>query len=187
MIKWILPLLWSSTLFAQGFMNGNEFTSYELRGNLFLTCYGPNGQQTTVRKLCAQSALLPTHQDYFVTETKIDGDRVRLKNISEKGNNFDRTVYYNKERQRTHRKVNLWAQYRGERGLLNEGYNLIAYEFQNKNKDLLLQGQLEVNVENGGGRICPDGRDYSYDTYDCYYGDARQFCERYFEWNNYCD
>ena len=107
--------------------------------------------------------------------------------MSGKGNDFDRTVYYNKERQRTHRKVNLWGQYWGERGLLNMGENIIAFEFQNKNKDLLLQGQVDVNVEDGGGRVCRDGRDYSYNLYDCYQGDAREFCERYFEWNNYCD
>ena len=187
MIKWILPLLWSSTVFAQSFSSGNEFTAYELRGSLFLTCYGPNNY-VTVRKTCAKSTLLPVVRDYFETEQKLNGDRVRLKNISEKGNNYDRTVYYNKEEQRTHRRINLWAEYRGERGLLNIGENRIAFEFANKNKDLLLQGQVEIVVEDGGGRVCRDGQDVSYNYNDCFSSNnAREYCERYFEMGNYCD
>lgn len=186
MMKWILPLLWSSTVFAQGFLNGNEFTSHNLRGDLYLTCYG-NGQRVTVRKRCQKSALLPVAQDFFLTSEKIDGDRVRLKNVSDKGSDFDKTVYYDKDKQRTHKKVKLWGEYWGEEGLLNQGLNNIAYEFQNSNKEQLLQGQLEINVEDGGRRFCRDGQDVSYNLSDCYYHDNdRYFCERYFEWNRYC-
>jgi hypothetical protein len=181
MLALVLTLLSSGSIYAAGFQTGDEFVSTEIDGDLTVQCR-EGGNFDTAYFTCAANVLDPVEFDYFVTESQVDFNEVTLKNNVE-GEDVKQTRGYNKNKNRSSNRFNLWIWSLTQTPILNVGENTIAYELK-KSGRIVESGNFDVKVSVGQPRTCRRGFINSPRMSDC---QNKSFvCADYFRQNNYC-
>lgn len=177
-----------SAPFAQaeiGLKHGNDVTAVLSRGSLTLQCQDSmHGGPTMGLFNCEQDLLIPGDFDYFVGPERIQGNQLTLTATHEDGSTRTKNLGYDSAKGQSSDTINLWIYTVLQRPLLDGGLNKVSYSISYKGQQTA-RGEFNVNVKNGGVKTCSHrGFYFSYNSNDCQNGG--NFCQRYFQENNYC-
>ena len=166
-----------------GFESGEDFTSLQIQGRLYVDCPGTDGPAFGSTS-CNLDFLNPTGFTAFVGP-KLDADKVSLEATYENGSTSKlQYLLYNSKTGISTQKINLWANTVFQRPFLKFGKNLVEFKLLKKGK-MLEKGTFTVNVSDGGFKTCPRSGYYtSPSSNDC--SSPQLLCNRYFNENNYC-
>ncbi len=174
----------SNNVTASGsFESGEEFTSLQIQGRLFVDCPGADGPAFGSTN-CNLDYLNPTGFTAFVGP-KIESDKVSLEATYENGSTSKiQYLPYNYKNGVSTQKINLWTNTVFQRPFLKLGKNSVEFKLFKKGK-IVEKGNFTVNVLEGGFKTCPRSGYYTSPTSaDC--SSPQLLCNRYFNEHNYC-
>ena len=167
---------------AASFQGHTRFTANPVWGHLSIKCR--EGGTTDWRYVtCEDVRLAPFEYGYFEAEKGLDATEVHLTSQRADGKTIDKKVGYDSAKGRSEKRVNLWIATLLQTPLLDVGDNKIDYQLINDD-EVKGSGQLNVTVEVGEVKQCPDYNEYSNSLRDCRF--INMTCSRYFQRFNYC-
>ncbi|PIS11865.1 MAG: hypothetical protein COT73_01595 [Bdellovibrio sp. CG10_big_fil_rev_8_21_14_0_10_47_8] len=181
-LVFIFSLLSVHSAKAVGFGAGDQFSATLLVGDLMVYCRSFEGFQVA-HFSCRGDLLEPTNQDYFYGPQGLTADKVFLTATREDGSQKNKSSKYDSQKGRSKDRFNLWIWTLLQKPLLDDGRNMISYEFKKGNQSVA-QGQLVVTVSRMPSKQCPSGSYNSGVSQDC--ENQITSCDRYFAQNNYC-
>lgn len=183
----LLSLIGMSLLFvaqaqAASFQGQTQFTAAELNGRLHVVCRDSNRQENRII-YCRSYTLDPFEAGYFTYDTPVMADKVKLRSERADGKIVEKESGYNSELGRSDKRFNLWIVTLFQTPLLDPGLNNINYQLF-KYDQLVTEGQVQVQVNLGAARTCPDDTEFANNETNCEF--LERFCDRYFYRHNYC-
>ena len=135
--------LFATTSSAAGLAGGDTYESHTVRGDISVTCFTNEGT-TRARFSCGSSYLAPGNFDYFVTDSEVDADKVKLYYKNSRGKTKSKSSKWKGTRSKS--RFNLWVWSLTQRPMLNDGENNISYNFSSGGGG----GGRVINIPNYG-------------------------------------
>lgn len=178
----LLALLLGDFSFAQGLSIGNNLQTYNVIGDLVVTCESSDFRDTQTFT-CRDTVLEPASYAYFIGAKDNGATSVQLVSTRNDGSTRSRSLSYNSATGKSSELANLWMSTLLQRPLLKEGKNVIEYTYF-KGSQPLNSGKFDVEVGFAGTRTCQKSFYTSRDANDC--RSPFTVCQKYFEQFSWC-